>query len=245
MKPPLSISIIGITTYGRNDKGQFYLTGAYVDAVRTAGGLPILLPPGEKNIDTILELVDGVIFAGGGDVGPNRYNGVNHPTIERVDSERDDFELELARRIFKARQPVLGICRGLQILNVASGGDLFPHVPEKFGEHIRHRKDDHVNTHPVEFERDCQLAGIFGEQSVSVVSRHHQAANHISADWRVAARSADGVIEALESRLRPWLLAVQWHPEAALDDPHQRKLFQALVVAAREYRNLAKVPKSS
>lgn len=238
MKSVQQLPSIGITTYGRNDKGQFFLPGTYVDAVRRAGGLPILLPPGESSVDSVLELIDGLIFAGGNDVGPSRYNGVNHPTIEPGDSERDTFEIELARRTFNAQQPVLGICRGMQILNVASGGSLFPHVPEQFGDRVRHKTDDHVHTHPVELDRTCQLAKIFGEPAIPVVSRHHQAVNRLSADWQVAARASDGLVEAMEFKKRPWLLAVQWHPEAVPDDQHQQKLFRALVEAAREFRSL-------
>ncbi|MFQ5769018.1 MAG: gamma-glutamyl-gamma-aminobutyrate hydrolase family protein, partial [bacterium] len=114
--------IIGITTYGRDKSGNFYLHGKYVDAVRKAGGLPILLPPGETHIEQILNVVNGIIFAGGGDIEPSLYGGPPHPTISRVDSERDAFELPLARRVLHEDIPVLGICRGFQVLNVAAGG---------------------------------------------------------------------------------------------------------------------------
>lgn len=231
--------VIGITTYGRNAENQFYLPGAYVDAVHRARGFPILLTPGERNVESILELVDGLVFSGGGDIDPIHYSGAGHPMISEVDPERDSFELELARQIFSASLPVLGICRGRQILNLASGGDLVAHLPDQFGTEIKHIEDKKSTTHTVELSNGGQLAEIFRERSLSVVSKHHQAVNRVSADWRVAAQAADGVIEAMEFNKRPWLLGVQWHPETG-DDPRQQKLFEALAAAAGEIPNHCK-----
>jgi putative glutamine amidotransferase len=212
------------------------LPATYVDAVRRAGGLPILLPPGESKIDAILQIVDGLILAGGGDIGPVHYNGISHAKISEVDSERDEFELELARRAMRETTPILGICRGLQALNVASGGDLFPHLPEKFGELLKHIDGSEETVHPVEITADSQLARIFDRQVVEVTSKHHQAVNKTLADWRIAARSPDALVEAIEHRNHPWCIAVQWHPESVPEDSVQQKLFEAFVKAARRNR---------
>lgn len=227
------IPVIGITTYGRNEAGQFYLSGGYVDAVRKAGGLPILLPPGELHIEQILDVVDGLIFAGGGDIEPERYGGGAHPTISRVDPERDAFELELAKRIFSKDIPVLGICRGCEVLNVASGGDLVQHIPEEFGNTVPHKKGNEGGEHPVELSRDSRLAQIIGKNQIMVISRHHQGLRAVPDNWQIVGRAADGVIEAMEYKNHPWLIAVLWHPEASLNDPDHLRIFQALVEAAR------------
>ncbi|HEY9647494.1 MAG TPA: gamma-glutamyl-gamma-aminobutyrate hydrolase family protein, partial [Chroococcidiopsis sp.] len=132
--------MIGITTYGRNEKAEFHLYAAYIDAVRRAGGIPVLFPPGEPQGDRLLATVDGLLLTGGGDIHPDRYDGALHPTIYRLDAERDDFELGLAKLALRSGLALLGICRGLQVLSVASGGTLLPHVPDVFGEAVAHRE---------------------------------------------------------------------------------------------------------
>ncbi|MBM0741528.1 gamma-glutamyl-gamma-aminobutyrate hydrolase family protein [Phormidium sp. CLA17] len=121
--------IIGITTYSRNEAGEVSLPGAYLDAVQLAGGIPILLPPHQAPVHRILEKIDGLILTGG-DIDPTLYGGVHHPTIYLVDVERDAFEFALAQAALTSQVPTLGICRGMQMLSVASGAALIPHVPE-------------------------------------------------------------------------------------------------------------------
>jgi putative glutamine amidotransferase len=125
--------IIGITTYSRSPAGEYCLNGSYIDAVQVAGGIPILLPPNQLNPASIFDAVDGLIFSGGGDINPELYGGCIEETVYAIDTERDNFELGLAKLAFKADIPVLGICRGMQILNVASGGSLVIHVPDAYG----------------------------------------------------------------------------------------------------------------
>jgi putative glutamine amidotransferase len=126
--------LIGITTYGRDENKRFHLPAAYVDAVRRAGGLPILIPPGEPDLDQLLPLLDGIILPGGGDVEPALYQGKKHETIYNLDPERDNSEIELARKLIDQDLPLLGICRGLQVINVALGGTLIEHLPDEVGE---------------------------------------------------------------------------------------------------------------
>src|SRR5689334_11846571 len=115
MKKP----VIGITTYGRDDNGRFGLPAVYVDAVRRAGGIPVLIPPGEPALSELLPLLNGVILSGGGDIDPQRYAGASHETIYMLDAERDQSELDLARTLIDQDLPILGICRGTQVINVA------------------------------------------------------------------------------------------------------------------------------
>ena len=232
MTPPPPAPTIGITTYCRNEADQFYLPAVYVEAVRAAGGSPILLPPGAGDPVALLHLVDGLILAGGGDLDPTRYDGASHPQVYMVDPERDAFELALAKNGFQTNTPVLGICRGLQVLIVASGGELYLHLPDEFGDAVVHRKAPRVAAdHDVEVEPDSRLAQLLGATRVCVPSSHHQAVRSVPPGWRVVARAADGVIEALEFLSHPWMVAVQWHPELSKAKPHQR-LFEGLVQAA-------------
>lgn len=226
--------VIGITAFRQTEQTYFSVSGAYVNAVRLAGGLPILLPPGELNHRHILQLVDGLILSGGGDLDPATYNGSSHPTIYKVDPERDAFELELAWQILETNTPVLGICRGLQVLVVASGGNLVPHVPDQFGNTITHRVDQFCSSqHPVQIAAGSQLAKIIGATEVTIASWHHQAVQTVPSGWRVTAHAADGVIEALEHQHHPWAIALQWHPELSPYDLWQQRIFQGFVAAAR------------
>lgn len=228
--------IIGITTYSRSEAGEFTLPGTYVDAVQLAGGIPILLPPNQPEPARILEIIDGLIFAGGGDIDPEAYGGSHHPMVYLVDPERDEFELTLANHALTSKVPTLGICRGMQILSVASGAELITHVPDVYGETVTHRLDHPRRPigHSVHVQPNSRLAGIVEQETINVVSWHHQAVKTVPDCWQIVARAEDGLVEALEHRQHPWILAVQWHPELSPDDPVHQRLFQALVQAASQ-----------
>lgn len=229
--------LIGITTYEINKKGRYTLPAEYVMAVRDAGGIPVLLPPGEEFLRQLLEPLDGFIFAGGGDIDPHWYGGNNHPAITQVSRERDKFEFGLAKQVFQMAMPVLGICRGQQLLNVATGGTLIEHLPDRVGEEVVHQgAGEEGVVHPVEITRDSRLADILGVEPLETVSKHHQAVDVIPAEWRIVARAPDGVVEALEHRSHPWMIAVQWHPELSLSETRHLNLFKALVEEARKRR---------
>lgn len=231
--------IIGITTHSRNEAGEICLPGAYIDAVQAARGTPILLPPNQFDSERLLDIVDGLIFSGGGDINPLLYGGSAHHTIYLVDEDRDEFELALAKLAMSRKIPVLGICRGMQVLNVATGGDLVAHVPEVYGDHVTHRLDHPRRPfqHEVHIEPETQLANIIQDSTITVVSWHHQAVKNISPVWRVAAQADDGLIEAIEHQEHPWMLGVQWHPEMSLQFAPHPRLFQALVNAAMAVLN--------
>jgi putative glutamine amidotransferase len=220
--------------YGRNAVSEFTLQAVYVEAVRKAGGIPILLPPGEPHPDRILQQVDSLILAGGGDIDPAIYGGESHPAIYSVDAERDEFELALAEMAIAEGFPVLGICRGMQVLGVVSGGSLVSHVPDRFGDDILHRLDNpgRPTSHTVEVTAKSRLAEVLKVTSTEVTSWHHQAVQSVSSNWSAVAHAPDGVIEAIEHKSHPWAVAVQWHPELSAHCLAQKALFHALVEAA-------------
>lgn len=229
--------IIGVTTYSRNELGHFQLPSAYVDAIRAAGGVPILLSPGESNLPTLLPLLDGLVFSGGGDIEPEAYGGSHHHTVYAVDPERDEFDLSLAKLALAQQFPILGICRGMQVLNVVGGGNLVVHIPEHYGSEILHRTEHprHPVEHLVQIQAESRLAQILDQTEVNIVSWHHQAVQTVATHWQVVAASADGVIEAIEHQSHPWAIAVQWHPEMSAETPWHQRLFAALVKAAGEH----------
>jgi putative glutamine amidotransferase len=230
--------LIGITTYGRDATDHFALPGVYVDAVRRAGGIPVLIPAGEPLVRELLARLDGLILSGGGDLDPVHYNGQPHATIYLVDAERDRTELELVQRVAQSDLPTLGICRGAQVINVALGGTLIEHLPDEVNGEVEHRRAPPGPTeHPITIQPGSRLAEILGVPTLRSASWHHQAIRRPAEGLRVVAHAPDGTIEAAELTGHPWLVAVQWHPEmtAAADPTHQR-IFDALVAAAKVKR---------
>ena len=225
--------LIGLTTYGRDTSGRFSLPACYVDAVRRAGGSALMLAPGD---DCALAALCGLVLAGGGDLDPALYGGKRHPTVYMTDSERDDTELSLIRTAIERGLPTLCICRGLQVLNVALGGTLVPHLPDRVGLRVAHRVPPRNPAwHGVDVEPDTRLADIIGPHPTSGASWHHQAVDRLGRGLRVTARAPDGTIEAVELPDHPFLVAVQWHPEiTARDQPDHQALFDALVAAAQD-----------
>lgn len=228
--------LIGITTYPRNDDGSFTLPALYVAAVRRAGGLVVLIPPGEPRPDALLDRVDGLLLTGGGDLDPDLYGGRRHETIYGVNAERDAGEIALVRSWLPRRKPLLGICRGCQVINVALGGTLIEHLPDVAGEEVLHRLPPRrPGRHDIRVQADSVLARVLGQTSFPAASWHHQAIRQPAEALRPVAWAPDGVIEGVEMPEHPWLLAVQWHPElTAAEDPLQQRLFTALVDAANQ-----------
>ena len=228
--------LIGLTTHPRDEQGHYHLSTLYVDAVRRAGGLAVLIPPGDAAPAEILARLDGMIFTGGGDVAPALYGGQEHEAIYMVDPGRDAAESELILSAAARGMPVMCVCRGVQILNVALGGTLHGHLPDVVGEETLHRAPPREPvSHSVQIEPDTLLAGLVGGTECNVESWHHQAVDKPGRGLRAVARAADGVIEAVAHESHPWLIAVQWHPElTAATDPRQQALFDGLVRRCRE-----------
>jgi len=236
--------IIGITTSGRNEnmyQSKYYdhyyvVPDLYVEAVRQAGGIPILLPPGETNIESILGMIDGIIVTGGGDIIPEAYGGdKEHPAVTRMDKERDDFEFEIVRKMAERKdKPVLCVCRGMQVLNVALGGTMYEHIPDVREVDTHRNEVGYWQVHEVEVDADSKMAEAMGTHTVNTYSGHHQAVKDIASGLRVVATSPDDIVEGLELDSHPWMVGVQWHPEkSAHEDDTQQALFDKLVEVAR------------
>jgi len=241
----MSKPIIGITTTGRTEAyttskhyDEYYTTPAkYVDAIRRAGGIPLLIPSGNDDWDATMHLLDGVIITGGTDVNPAEYNGnVDNPNLRPADPERDHTELSLTRHLIEEKTtPLLCICRGIQVLNVATGGTLHEHILDIRDTDIHRDAEGLWEMQAVTMEADSLTAKVMGRQIVTTTSGHHQAIKDLGDGLRVVGTAPDGIIEAVEMPDYPWLVAVQWHPEVtAKEDETQQAIFNALVEKAKE-----------
>jgi gamma-glutamyl-gamma-aminobutyrate hydrolase PuuD len=228
--------VIGITTYltpatwGAWELDAALVPASYVRAVVRAGGAPLLVPPGASYEET-LDSVDGLIFSGGSDLDPDLYGEQAHPETTGWVRERDDFELGLMQAALARDVPLLAICRGSQVLNIALGGDLEQHVPDRVQSDLHKETPGVFADHDVAVLQGTTLASILGDR-VDVKSHHHQGYGELGSGLREAARAPDGTVEALEDPTRRFTLGVLWHPEEGED----LSLFEALVREAGEYR---------
>jgi putative glutamine amidotransferase len=230
--------VIGISAYSQQarwgswDLPAVLLPRRYADMVLAGGGQPVLLPP-SPGIAGVLARLDGLVLSGGGDIDPDRYGAARDPATDPANAARDDAELELARQAIAAGLPLLGICRGLQVLNVALGGTLHQHLPALVG-HDGHSPAAHsYGTHKVSVAAGSQLAGILGRTEAAVPTHHHQAVDGLAGGLVATAWTDDGMVEAVEmTEPASFMVAVQWHPEAGDD----LSLFTALAAAAERYR---------
>jgi putative glutamine amidotransferase len=221
---------------GDPPRREMVLGIVYAAAVQRAGGIPVVLPPiPPADVPALVGRLQGVCLSGGPDLDPAAYHARAHAELGPIEPELDAFELELARCADAAGLPLLGICRGCQVLNVARGGTLHQHVPDLGDGEIAHRQADavHVPTHRVDVASDSRLAGIADATELDVNSFHHQAADRLGSGLRATAWSRDGLVEALEDPRGPLYLGVQWHAEGLIDRPEQVALFEALVEEAR------------
>jgi putative glutamine amidotransferase len=229
--------VVGITSYAEQARwGQWDLPAAliplsYVHAVDAAGGRPLLVPPSEEGLEETLDALDGILFSGGGDIDPAVYGSAQHPATSGVRTERDRAELALLERALARDMPVLAVCRGSQMLNVARGGDLVQHLPEVVGDEKHKETPGVFSEHEVEVNGGSRLGALVGERP-TVKSSHHQGLGRIGEGLVVTARADDGTIEGIEDPSHRFALGVLWHPE----EGDEAALFQALVEEARDYR---------
>lgn len=237
----MTAPLIGITTGIRPDEDGFervVLGHTYVDSVIRAGGIPVMIPanlPASRFAD-LLQRVDGLIFSGGPDIDPVIFQGDPHPRVYGIDARRDTLELELARMAAETKKPFLGICRGIQVVNVALGGTLYTDI-EAFapgGE-----KHDYYpgfpcdyKAHPVSVREDSMLHRIVDASAVRVNSLHHQAIKDVAPVLVATGYSHDNLVEAVELPDHPFGLGVQWHPEWLPEEPQMQAIFRALIQAA-------------
>jgi putative glutamine amidotransferase len=234
--PPL----IGVTTsevrrgdlatlrrHGEPPQHEMALGLTYMRAIELAGGVPVVLPPLQNGLDTLLDRLDGICLSGGPDLDPAAYGARAHEQLGPTEPALDRFELELARAADAAGLPLLGVCRGAQALNVARGGTLRQHVEG-------HRQTELATqpTHAVRIAPRSQVARVLGARVTQVNSFHHQAVEELGDGLVASAWAPDGTVEAIEDRSRPFLLGVQWHAETLVEDPGQLALFRALIDAA-------------
>jgi putative glutamine amidotransferase len=232
--------LIGVTTSTTIDQypERAYVNAAYLRAVQRAGGVPVLLPPhlDIASRDELWRRVDGLLLTGGGDLDPERFGEVPHATVYEISSARDQLELGLVDAALDAGVPLVAICRGIQVLNVALGGTLWQDVPSDLGTTIAHSQKERRDqaTHPVTVSGETQLAEVLGAHEIVVNSFHHQAIRKLGSGLREVAWAPDGVIEGVELAGAPALvLGVQWHPEDLVEhDAAAANLFRALVEAA-------------
>lgn len=206
----------------------------YVESVRRAGGLPLVLPVlGPEDVPMLLAAVDALVLTGGGDVAPAAYGAEPWPETDSIDEERDAFDVALVREAVRRDLPVLATCRGMQVVNVALGGTLVQHVPAVTGAEHRHYDRYDQGVHPVRIEAASELAAALGGRcALEVNSLHHQAVDVPAPGFRPVAWADDGTIEAIEQAGNGHLVAVQWHPELLPHHPEQQGLFRRLVTQA-------------
>jgi gamma-glutamyl-gamma-aminobutyrate hydrolase PuuD len=229
--------VVGITTYvvparfGAWDLESALVPYDYVRAVERAGARALLVPPSEDGVEETLDALDGLVFSGGSDLDPELYGQAAHAETNGVVRERDRAELELLTSALERDLPVLAICRGSQVLNVALGGDLVQHLPDVVGDETHKQTPGAFADHDVAIDEGTRLAGVLGDR-VPVKSHHHQGLGRIGEGLVATAHADDGSVEALEAPERRFALGVLWHPEAGDD----QRLFDALVEEARRYR---------
>jgi putative glutamine amidotransferase len=247
----MSRPVIGICTalerarWSVWDQQAYLLPRSYIRAIQRAGGLALMLPPdeaAEREPDQIIDLVDGLILAGGADIDPSSYGEEAHPETRGTVPERDGFELALARRALERDVPLLGICRGMQLMNVARGGTLLQHLPDSHGHHEHRRNPGTFDgaDHDVRLNEGSLAARAAGEVVHATKSHHHQGIDRIGTGLQVTGWSLiDELPEAVELPDRRFALGVQWHPEA----DEGSRLVAALVMEAAAARNGRRAPR--
>ena len=227
----MSRPVIGVTRCSKLDD--------YLHSVEQAGGRPRVLEFDER-ADAVLSEVDAVLLTGGGDVDPALYGETRHETVKDAEAGRDAFELALAKLAVDRDVPLLAICRGTQVLNVADGGTLVQDIPSTVDTDLQHRVEEKSDclAHGIRVEADSRLAELINHEEGTICgcrvnSRHHQAVGRIGARFTVSARSEDGVVEAIENPAAKFCIGVQWHPENFWRTGEFGRLFEAFVEAAR------------
>lgn len=247
----MSKPLIGLTTehfssgyFDQPDHDVQGVLSTYLDAVLGAGGLPVLIPLAVTGADlqALYARLDGVLLPGGCDIDPAYFNEARHPKLGTVDLARDQAELAVAQLALADGKPLLGVCRGMQVLNVAAGGSLYQDLPSEFptpvAQHAHSTRDyprQHL-AHPVRVAEESRLAQVLGTPIVRVNSRHHQAVKAVGEGLVVVAEAPDGVIEGVEMPTHPFALGVQWHPENLQALPEMKRLFEQFIAAAGQRR---------
>ena len=220
---------------GKRERVFAYLP--YIESLRKAGAIPVVIPPQPENAHEIVAELDGLLLAGGDDCDPAAYGEERHPTVDPVmDPRRQTNDFSLAAAARKAGIPTLGVCLGMQVMNVAAGGTLVQDIDSQLETEIQHASaPENRVRHDVNIEQGTRLASILGERELNVNSSHHQAIRNVGDGLRVTAHAPDGIVEGLEDPRHPFYLGVQWHPEDMKGEDSAGSLFGAFIAAARQY----------
>ncbi|MGG1663019.1 gamma-glutamyl-gamma-aminobutyrate hydrolase family protein [Brevibacillus sp. NRS-1366] len=237
MKP-----IIGVTTFLSESSKYSTVSRNYTDSIYAAGGLPVSIPivAGETNYSEYIDMVDGILFTGGNDIAPYFYGENPVKELHSMSSIRDEYEFSLFKSAYEKNMPIFGICRGIQLINVALKGSLYQDIYSQCPGTLGHSPEQTASDefyHSVKISRDTKLYDIFGEERIFTNSFHHQSVKGLGKNLIATAHSEDGIIEAIESTEDRFLLGVQWHPECMTKrHPMFLKLFSTFVQASSTYK---------
>jgi putative glutamine amidotransferase len=231
MAPKLRIGLNADFRSARKDNPAFlYLCAGYFDAVSKAGGVPVILPPLEDpaDLECLLDVLDGVVLAGGADLDPRNDGFMLHPSIRLLDSRRETFDRMLVRAVAERQMPVFGIGCGMQLLNVSQGGNLLLHIAEDQPRALPHLDfTDPTHRHALVVERKTLMDRVYGEGEIRVNSMHHMALDEIAPGFAVTARCPDGIVEAIESTREDWFaIGTQFHPESDSASALDQQIFE-------------------
>jgi putative glutamine amidotransferase len=225
------------TPQGEPPRHEMALGLKYLKALEEAGAIPLVVPPlSTPLVEALLDRVDGLCLSGGPDLDPSTYDQRRHERTGPIEPGLDEFEIALAAAADARGMPILAICRGLQVLNVARGGSLHQHLPDVVGESINHRQPEPGNqpTHSVSLDPDSRIVSILGREQADVNSFHHQAVSRLGRGLVITGWASDGTVESIEATDRRFVVGVQWHAETLVDRPEHAALFRAFVDEARQ-----------
>lgn len=236
MKP-----IIGIVPSVEGEAREYVLNMVDVEAIKAMGGIPILLSYVEKEeeITQLVQIIDGLYLVGGNDIDPSYFNEDPHPELGEVNPTRDAFEMLILRGFLTRNKPVLGVCKGSQMINVVLGGnlyqDIYSQVRNPLIQHHQKSPTTHAS-HTIDLVEGTKLCNIVGQSRIKVNSRHHQAIRNVGTDIIVSSRSNDGIIESIESTKHDFVIGVQWHPENLLvaKDHSSKRIYQSFIEACKD-----------
>ncbi|MFD1039805.1 gamma-glutamyl-gamma-aminobutyrate hydrolase family protein [Virgibacillus byunsanensis] len=242
MKP-----IIGVTSSMETDQDYYMIGSENVNAISWAGGIPVMLPHllEDRDVEHIASTIDGLYLTGGYDIDPTLFDEEPHPNLGTIIPSRDQFELALTQKMLDLGKPILGVCRGCQILNIARGGDMYQDIYAQIDRDLLQHKQKAPKGHGSHFVhvlKNSLLHRLTGLDKLKVNSRHHQANRNVATLFQTSGESNDWIIEAIESNQHPFVLGLQWHPENMLvsNDEASRKIFRGFIVACQDYEENAK-----
>ena len=222
-----------------------FIMAGYFDSIWKAGGIPVILPPlpEEKDVAQMLDQLNGVVLVGGADLDPRRDGFMLHPSVRTMETRRENFDRVLMRLVSARRMPVFGIGVGMQLLNLAQGGNLFLHIPEDLPEAVPHKElQDPAHRHALEVVPGSLMERVYGDGEIRVNSMHHMAVDLVAEGFVVTARCPDGVVEAIESEMEDWFaIGTQFHPEAESASAIDIRIFEEFIDGVKQHSRDARL----